>query len=63
MEPNELLDRLRQGHTRNVRFADFEQLLEALGFIYRRGANTRGVVTLLFTHSEVPVWCVTPTTR
>ncbi len=50
MEPNEVLQRLRQGHTRNVRFSDFEQLLEALGFIYRPGKGSHRV----YWHPAVP---------
>lgn len=39
MKPKELLDRAAHGDLRNIRFGDFQRLVEALGFEHDR---TRG---------------------
>ena len=40
MNPEHLYARILQGHRANVRFTDFQRLLEAFGFHYKRSRGS-----------------------
>lgn len=50
MRPERLLERLSQGHLRNVRFSDARRLVESLGFELDRVAGSHHI----FSHHALP---------